>query len=236
MDLLNKIDELLFDPKIENNVIAITGGGGKTTTMIALGEYYKAKGYSVLLSTSTKVQSPRVFDFKTNHSFYDECSFFSHEPLKGESVVFVEQHIMDSKKALSPRSEILPIMSKKYDVTILEADGARCLPLKIHSERDPVIPSNVSAVLAIAGMSSLNHSAANFCMGEADMEKIVNKEYLQSLIDDREGLLKRIENNHKSTILFNQSDLISKLDIEILKSLISPSPIIVGSIKENKIY
>ncbi|MBK5200503.1 MAG: putative selenium-dependent hydroxylase accessory protein YqeC [Spirochaetaceae bacterium] len=236
MQLLNKIDEMIFNPELKNNVIAITGGGGKTTTMIALGEFYKTKGYSVLLSTTTKVQSPRFFDFKVDYIFFEECDFFMHEPVKGESVVFVEQHIMNPKKSLAPRDEILPLISKKYDVTILEADGARCLPLKKHRACDPVIPKNVTSVIAIAGMSSFNHSAANFCMGEDDMSLVVDKNYLQLLIDSSEGLLKRIESYHKSIILFNQSDLINTKDIEILKNIKSSSPIILGSIKENKVY
>lgn len=236
MQLLNKIDEMIYDPEFTNNVIAITGGGGKTTTMIALGEFYKAKGFSVLLSTTTKVQSPRFFDFKTDYTFFNECDFFMHEPLKGESVVFVEQHIMNPKKSLAPRDSILPLISKKYDITIFEADGARCLPLKKHRECDPVIPSNVTAVIAMAGMSSFNHSAADFCMGEDDMTLVVDRNYLQLLIDNPEGLLKRIEKFHKSVILFNQSDLITSSDIDILKSIESPSPIIFGSVKNNKIY
>jgi hypothetical protein len=236
MQLLNKIDEMIFNPELKNNVIAITGGGGKTTTMIALGEFYKAKGLSVLLSTTTKVQSPRFFDFKTDYTFFEECDFFMHEPVKGESVVFVEQHIMNPKKSLAPREAILPLISKKYDVTILEADGARCLPLKKHRECDPVIPASVTSVIAIAGMSSFNYSAANFCMGEDDMSLVVDKNYLQLLIDNPEGLLKRVESSHKSIILFNQSDLINPKDIEILKSLKSTSPIVLGSIKDNKVY
>lgn len=236
MQLLNKIDELVFNHSINNNVIAITGGGGKTTTMIALGEFYKSKGYSVLLSTTTKLQSPHFFDFKTDHTFYCESDFFMHEAKKGESVIFVEEHIMNTKKAHSPREEILALMSKKYDVTILEADGARCLPLKLHRECDPVIPPNVTSVIAIAGMSSLNNRAAEFCMGEGDINLIVDRSYLEELISNPEGLLKRISNDHKAMILFNQCDLIGSEDIEMLKSIKSSQPIILGSVSNNTVY
>jgi probable selenium-dependent hydroxylase accessory protein YqeC len=233
MELFDKLNEIVFSDK--ECVIALTGGGGKTTTLIALGQYYRSKGLSVLLSTTTKMQSPLYHDFKVDHVFTDEADFFMHDVNKGESVLYIQEHIMNRKKCISPRDEVLPIMSKRFDVSIFEADGARTLPLKKHRECDPVIPISVTAVIALAGMSALNKSAADNCMGEAeDIE--VNNKYLQNLIDSDEGLLKGVTDKHKSVILLNQCDLLSKEDKEILRELKAPCQIILGSTLTNKIY
>lgn len=232
MQLFDKLDSIVFTP---NCVIALTGGGGKTTTLVELGQYYRSKGYSVLLSTTTKMQSPLYFDFKTDYVFCNESDFFNHTVNKKESVLFVQEHIMNRKKCISPREEILSLISNRFDITIFEADGARCLPLKKHRECDPVIPSNVTSVIALAGMSALNKSAADYCMGEA-LELTVDNKYLQDFIDDKEGLLKGVEEKHKSVILLNQSDLITDDDRKLLKKLQAPCEIVLGSTLENKVY
>ncbi|MGD1821582.1 MAG: selenium cofactor biosynthesis protein YqeC [Pleomorphochaeta sp.] len=231
MKLFDKIDEII-NPNDGKLVIALTGGGGKTTTLIELGKYYRAKGNKVLLTTTTKIQAPRFFDFEVDEVFIDESTFFNHSPKKGESVLYVEKHIVNAKKAVSPRLEIFPILTKKYDVVIIEADGARCLPCKIHSDRDPVIVDGVTSVIAIAGLSSFNDMAANVCMGENSTE-IVDNNYYQKLINDEDALLKGIEKNHKAIILFNQSDLVSENVAKSLYELKSDYPILVGSIKKN---
>jgi probable selenium-dependent hydroxylase accessory protein YqeC len=233
MELFDKLNEIVFcEPEC---VIALTGGGGKTTTLIALGQYYRSKGLSVLLSTTTKMQSPLYHDFKVDHVFTDESDFFMHDVKKGESVLYIQEHIMNRKKCISPRDEVLPIMSKRFDVSIFEADGARTLPLKKHRECDPVIPANVTSIIALAGMSSLHKSAADYCMGEA-FDFVVDNQYLQDLIDNEEGLLKGVTDKHKAAIFLNQSDLLSKEDRAILKGLKAPCLIVLGSTLNNEVY
>lgn len=235
MNLLEKIeDTIIYNDR--KNIIALTGGGGKTTTLVELGKYFRSKGKKVLLSTTTKMQSPLNYRFDTDYVFTDEKEFFLHEPENGESVLFVQAHIMNPKKVASPREEILHLIPRKYDIVIFEADGARCLPLKIHSDRDPVITDEVTSVIAIAGMSSFNHLACDFCMGESNSSDVVDTSYLQRLIDDPRGLLKGIRDFHKSMILLNQSELLSDQSIKSLKTLKVPCPVVLGSIKENKLY
>ncbi len=235
MNLLDKIDEEINDNTYPL-VIGLTGGGGKTTTLIELGKYYREKGKKVLLTTTTKIQAPRFFDFGVNHVFVEESKFFHHNPKNGESVVYVENHIMNAKKAVAPRLELFSHIVNMYDVIVIEADGARCLPCKIHSDRDPVIVDEITSIIAMVGLSSYNDMAANVCMGENSTEK-VNIQYYQKLIDNKEGLLKGIdENKHKAIILFNQSDLIDDSVVPSLYELKSAVPILVGSVKNKDIF
>jgi len=233
MELFEKIDELI-NPNTDKMVIAITGGGGKTTTLVELGKFYRAKNKKVLLTTTTKIQAPRYFNFEVDHVFQNEETFFFHTPKEGESVVFVDKHIMNAKKAVSPRLELFPHIINKYDVIIIEADGARHLPCKIHTERDPVMVEGITSVIAMAGLSSYNDMAANVCMGENSTEK-VDLNYYQKLIDNKEGLLKGIKQNHKAVILFNQMDLIDEKEAKTLFSLKTDVPIVVGSVLTNKV-
>ena len=47
----------------EKGVVALTGGGGKTTFMISFSSFLKKQGKSVLMTTTTKIESPRYRDY-----------------------------------------------------------------------------------------------------------------------------------------------------------------------------
>lgn len=211
-------------------VIAITGAGGKTNTLKNLALYFKERGESVLLTTTTKIQSPKNFPFMTDYAFTKEEDVLSHEPKKGESVYYAELKI-DPKKAVSPRIEILKILSKRYDVMLIEADGAKTLPLKIHTERDPVVPSFTTATLGIIGATALGEAADNVCFGCPD-QSVVDTAFLQNLIDDEQGVTKAFTS--RSAILINQCDAVS--DLAPFRALRAKCKIIMGSVFENKVY
>ena len=135
------------------------------------------------------------------------------------------------KKYTSPRLEILSILINRFDVTIIEADGSKMLPLKLHSDRDPVIIDETTATLAIMGASALGCSKDNVCFG-LDGEGIVDIEFYQELIDNREGVLKRAKG--KTLILINGCDAVD--NINAFLALHAPCPIILGSILKDEIY
>ena len=65
--------------------ISVTGGGGKTTFLVSFSSYLKSLGYSVLITTSTKLASPFSFDYKVDGIFLSP-SIINYWPKKGESV------------------------------------------------------------------------------------------------------------------------------------------------------
>lgn len=213
--------------------ISITGGGGKTTTLAALGQYFRSRGLSVLITTTTKIQGPKGFSFDADYSFTTESDVLAHDAVPGELVYYAERNLMDPKKMTSPRMEVLEILSRRYDVIVSEADGARCLPLKLHTERDPVIPSFTTATLAIMGASAYGEKADNVCFGY-EGEDTVGVHFLQTLIDMGEGVLKRAVGN--TLILINQCDAVPGECLEELKALRAPCPIFLGSVKEDVRY
>lgn len=213
--------------------ISITGGGGKTTTLTALGHCFRKRRLSVLITTTTKIQGPKGFKYDADYAFTSEEEVLAHIPEKGELVFYAERSLMDPKKMTSPRPEVLEILSRRYDVIISEADGARCLPLKMHTERDPVILPFTTATLAIMGASAYGENADNVCFGY-EGENTVDASFLQSLINMEEGVLKRAKGN--TLILINQCDSVPFKVLADLKSLSAPCPIWLGSVKEDMRY
>lgn len=228
-------EALIAEIGFANNFISITGGGGKTTLLKLLASCYRNLGKSVLITTTTKIQSPKLFDFNQDRIFFDEKEVLMHEPVKGEIVFYSLRHIMDPKKCVAPPFEVLNILSSRYDVIICEADGAKGLPLKLHTERDPVVLPITSATIAIMGASALGLKGDNVCFG-LDSPKIVDFSFLQDLIDDEEGSLKAMAG--RKLLLINQADLLKEEDIKKLRLLRLPHDVelIICSEEKDVIY
>ncbi len=116
--------------------IAIVGSGGKTSLMIGLANEYAKRGERVLLSTTTKLQKPENRAYDCHRYFHDDAILETvHHP--GEKIFYA---LDGEEKALAPPIDRLALLAERFSVSLLEADGARGMDLKLHSERDPVIP------------------------------------------------------------------------------------------------
>lgn len=229
MSLIKKLADALYTES--RSVISITGAGGKTSSLASLAGEYRKRGLSVLITTTTKFQGPKQFAYGLDHAFSDESAVLLHEPVKGEIVYYAEKSTVDMKKYVSPRHEILSLLIPRYDVTLIEADGAKTLPLKYHTERDPVIVPETTATLALMGASAFMDRADNNCFGH-DGDEIADTEFYQWLIDEPEGVLKRAKG--KTVILINQCDMLD--DVSPFRPLKAPCPIFLGSVRKDEMY
>lgn len=126
------LDEILNIKK--NDVISITGSGGKTSLMFYLANILKKKG-SVLITTSTKIKVPEK-------NQVDELflSFDSYEKKDYKSkIVGIGEKLDGVNKLKSIGENNLKTIKKDFDYIIIEADGCRNLPLKFWKEYEPVV-------------------------------------------------------------------------------------------------
>ena len=196
--------------------VSITGGGGKTTTMIGLAKYLKSCGKRVLITTTTKVASPYMLDYGQDVVFNND-SVLTYQP-KPSEVVFYAQLSEIENKWRSPSFESLTQLYDRYDVIISEADGSRGLPIKIHTARDPQIHPLTTTTISLMGVWAIGGKTTEVAFGETS-EKTVNKEYLDWYIANEEGLLKGSIQN-KRAVLFNGCD--KGYDSKLLKALEVP--------------
>lgn len=231
-----RLSESLIDALIpeRKGFISITGGGGKTTLLSLVAAALKEEDVSVLLTTTTKVASPYLHDYKADRIFSDE-TVLVHVPQKGEVAFYAERHTLDMKKWIAPRSEVLSALAERYDVIISEADGSRGLPLKIHTERDPVIHPLTTAVIAVMGLWGMGEKAYSVTFGE-ERDMVVDSDYLQWYLDDPEGLAKAFCTDN--AIVFNGAENADASLFEMLKTLKYPAhtAVFAASELEDKIY
>lgn len=232
-----RLFETLYSNHIEKKDkirISITGGGGKTTILENLGSYLRKKDLSVLVTTTVKLANPLFHDYLTDYVYTKEKDVLSHKVKKGESVFYAETTQMDIKKAVAPRPEVLSVLLELYDVVIAEADGSRGLPIKWHTERDPVILDENDLLIAVMGLDAVFEKSCSVAFGE-ESETIVDKRYLARYFSDPEGLMKKKETSSDSLIIFNKAEKASSLAIDEVLQAQPPCRSYFASAKRDEI-
>jgi probable selenium-dependent hydroxylase accessory protein YqeC len=163
----------LFD---ESGVISLIGAGGKTSLMFGLARELAASGRTVLSTTTTNLffptedQSPVTLVTETVPDLLARAA----TALKDHCHVSAgTRHMPDIGKLKGfPASKIDEIRhAGLFDWIIVEADGARQLPIKASDTHEPVMPSSTTAIVHVTGLDALNtpvdethvHRPALFC-------------------------------------------------------------------------
>lgn len=116
------------------NTVAVIGSGGKTSLIwrLAAGPPALNSMRRVLVTPTTKMYVPK-------EKLYDSyCNGVPPEPLPGITLAGLFNEASGKLESL-PLDELERICPG-YDLVLMEADGARGLPLKAWADNEPVIP------------------------------------------------------------------------------------------------
>lgn len=202
-------------------VISISGSGGKTTLMIALGDYFENRGEHTLITTTTHLSNQENY---------------------GKADLFVEND--DNNKYRCPGEKEIVKKLSDYDRVLIEADGSRRLPLKYHTSRDPVIIKETDVVLSVIGLSALGSKidrvlfgVENYRTDTNDKSELVTLDTIKSLINEKEGVLKGTD-GHSNFIVLNQADLLTPEGVEEVNTLMFKlqKNYLLISLSEKKLY
>lgn len=170
--------------KSENGIISLVGGGGKTTAMYYLAGRLAKQGKRVLVSTTTHIEKPdesilarREEDI---HSLWQKGSFavFANpeypsdgERKSGKALPPSERY---GKKLRCPDLALLRQYMNLADFTILEADGAKHMALKVPREGEPVILPETGIVIGVMGLDAIGHPVSEACFRHALAEELLH--------------------------------------------------------------
>lgn len=194
-------------------VVSVTGSGGKTTTIERLARYWADQGYRVLVSTTTRLSHPSRHRYPFEHLCLlkegEERCAQSH----AASVTLYGRN--EQGKLAAPADHMLAESIMNFDRVLIESDGARNLPLKIHVERDPVILDATDVVVALMGLGALGNVLDDTVMYLSSRFRDlvgypgerVTEEVYRMLLEHPEGVFKRC-GSLPVIVCCNQSDVI----------------------------
>lgn len=142
--------------EITRGVTALIGGGGKTTLMLTLTRELRRQG-TVIVTTSTHILPPEGLPLLCHASAEEVRS-----ALEIHGAVCVAERSAEGKKLTVPELGF-NTLAALADFVLVEADGARCLPLKAHAPHEPVIPPCTKKTVYVLGADGLGRPIHEVC-------------------------------------------------------------------------
>lgn len=195
------------------DVVALVGGGGKTTTMLALGAEAVLRRWPVALGTTTKVGLEQIPD----------------------PAAFVHGGIVGDKFTGADPASIAPLAT---GLVVIEADGARGRPAKAPADHEPVIPSASTLVVAVIGADALGRVIADQChrplrvaavVGCQPYERLTPARAATLLTDDRGGR-KGVGAPARFAVLITKVEPSNRGDAAALADLLTGTRVVMVSI------
>lgn len=142
-------------------VISIIGAGGKTSLMFRLAKELSDSGKTVLATTTTKIFMPDkdVSPHTTITGSIDELVLNSETLFKRYPYFSAgSEHDVTTGKlnGFGPDAIKQLWQSAVFDWIIVEADGAKRLPLKSTGTHEPVIPEVTTHLILVTGLDAVN--------------------------------------------------------------------------------
>jgi len=141
-------------------VVALVGGGGKTSVMFRLARELTAHGLRVVTTTTTRIFVTQMAAAPHYLIAQDEDSLLAHLPqtLQQHGHVLIVGGIdVAQNKAYGVELTLVEriVALPSVDAVIIEADGARMKPFKAPAQHEPVIPSCTTLVVPMAGIEAV---------------------------------------------------------------------------------
>ena len=164
------LHELLGLPEREKHVVSLCGGGGKTTLMYALARETKTLMPTALFTT-THIMPPSDADVVLSLPFSEDvCRAAWREGKIASSGVF----LAEERKFGAPEEEAMRFLCREAKAVIIEADGARRLPVKFPAAWEPVIRPETTHTVVVAGLSALGKKPAEIVHRHALAKDVVD--------------------------------------------------------------
>lgn len=214
--------------------VAAVGGGGKTSLLTAIARQFHAQtGKPAILTTTTKIFAPLPEEglglalgdaatlAKNLRPYMNACgvSWFARRREGKAPVPGLEsEQRMKLSGFAPPEIERLKLSDA---LTLIEADGARRLPIKAPGPDEPVLPEGLDAVLGVVGLDALGaplreshvfrpEALARIC-GLGSGEEIT-AQAVARLCAHPDGLFHKADAGARKWIVINKADLETSLE------------------------
>ncbi len=174
-------------------IIAIVGAGGKTTLLKQMAQDFLHQGKTVFVTTTT-------------HMFIEDDSLLTDDPAVILAKLEHDGYAMAGQatgiKLSSLSDDTFQRVAAQADITLVEADGSKHLPIKFPNATEPVIPPLTDQIIIVCGMHALGKPACEVCHRLELVKKclhisddtLITPEHIWHLV--REGYVKPLQNSN----------------------------------------
>lgn len=230
----------------EGECIAFAGAGGKTTGMFQLARELSARS-PVLVTATTHLGA-----WQTALADRHRVAESPQEVGEISEGITLVTGALDGDRTRPIDSGLLlwlhDISKKSHIPLLIEADGARSLPLKAPAAHEPPIPGFVNRVIVVAGLGGLNQTlGAEFVfrperfaeIGGLETGQSITPQILTRVLRHPEGGLKNIPASARRIALLNQADTLElqaaaqRMGRALLETF---DAVLVASLRENAVH
>ncbi len=191
----------------KSELVAIVGGGGKSTLLFSLGDELAAAGSRVVLTTTTKLGAEQAAAAPTLCRSADAGAVA--RALSGPRPVMLVTG-GDDHKVIGPAPSAIDVLfgSGVADHLLVEADGARGRPFKAPAGHEPVVPSAATIVVIVMGADAIGGVIRDVChrpeivaaLAGTDLDSRLDPRTCASVLAHRRGGLKRVPRHARAVV------------------------------------
>lgn len=216
--------------------VALLGGGGKTTLQYKLGRTLAERYPRVLLTSITK------------SAWHDDPPIIYRDQIKnGDLTAWFEQmnplnvmgKCVNKHKVEGISEDELRHYHQQARIAIVESDGARNQPLKVHRDTDPTVPDFCNQVIVIVGADVVNTTLADGKVHRPELfretwgiddEFVLTPDFIARVVT--QGYAVKIPDTIPRTYFINKADTDQNQAEMLAKAIFSSSrcPTWVGSV------
>jgi probable selenium-dependent hydroxylase accessory protein YqeC len=229
------------------SLIAITGAGGKTTTMYTLASELALRGKRVITTTTTQIFYPELdeTDLLIVAPETDVLLKTIGEAWQQYQRVTVAGTVLRKEKlaGLQPEQPYELLVKSDADVVIVEADGARHRMIKAPAEHEPVIPVQTNIALLLMSAEAINQPLSDKIAHRPELVAkvtginvgdILSPAVIARLMTSEQGALKHVPETATTYLLITHASMVPKAAIRELVLLVRSSPRIAGVLSSDK--
>jgi len=223
-----------------NPVIALLGGGGKSSLMFQLGMDFAHQNKHVLLTSITKAGPSEIIPM----TLINNKGNFSLSPLfKYHNPVYLLKEQLEDNKYKGISKDQLASFIPEADITLFECDGSRNLPLKAHRNQDPAVPDFATHTIVVIGADVIHTKLSEGKVHRPGLFKSLwgvqdntpmDIPLITRVLTDKRGYISKIPSGMNKIYFINKSDIFPKECKALATFLASmtPDPVFFGSIRE----
>ena len=168
-------------------IITAVGAGGKTSWLKKRAVEYLRQGKRVVITTTTHIWPPDPGRLSYGSSIPQPYERSIDIDVNGNHTAHSLSYagtLEASGKLSAPGKEAYERICREYDVVLVEGDGSHCMPVKIPSEREPVIPDHTDEIAVIMGAHAIGRRLDVVCQRyEGNSREKVTEQMLRRIAE-----------------------------------------------------